>query len=562
MPPTSTRELSIDRLLLGLICLSATTVAVLFVYFWQPYFNSDYAMIGLIAKRILTTGRFPIFIPNAGYQGLLLEGSAVALGFKLFGISARTLNLAPAVFFAPLLYSFYLFNRDWFPKRQALLTTLLIIIATPALYERILRTQPNYSECFTLGFFSLHLYALALRDQRKSLRIHGILFALGVLLGFGMYTYGQTVFFLLTMGAHLSLPYFYGRFEKYKGVARLTPWGGPLAKLFSILLICFFGISIAALVFVPKESRLNPAAWLALATALFVIGHLVASWSRLVTKWKNAALVAPGFLVGFSPKIYDHLVEHGRSAAKFGVNGKLPHFLDRLKWVCQITSHYFGATETGYLIAVPSLTLILFSVFFFSKSEIRRPSPHLILPVFVLGLFCFSSEAIDLPSARYTILILFFFSTALSYTLCKIFSGDGPKIRLATSAFAAVFFLTSLHSFYRLFADAPALGQSWSEVASWIEQRGVSRGYAGYWQAYAITYLTNEKIELEPVMTAYLPYYEKDVGMAKRIAYVSDSERAIRPTAGGDTLTIRGENFKVEEKTVIHGMETYILERL
>ena len=90
-----------------LACL-ALLVGSIYLYYWRFGLNADYAMIGLFAKRILATGEQFIFVPNAGYQGLLYEGNLVALMFRLFGISPRVLNFAPFLTYLIFLFVFYM----------------------------------------------------------------------------------------------------------------------------------------------------------------------------------------------------------------------------------------------------------------------------------------------------------------------------------------------------------------------------------------------------------------------------------------------------------------------
>ena len=65
---SETRPTYAFSVLLGVLAIS---VGGLYVYFWRFGFNSDFAMIGLLAKRILTTGEQFIFVPKVGYQGLI-----------------------------------------------------------------------------------------------------------------------------------------------------------------------------------------------------------------------------------------------------------------------------------------------------------------------------------------------------------------------------------------------------------------------------------------------------------------------------------------------------------
>src|SRR4051794_21655290 len=89
----------LDYILTPLLLLSIACFSYLFLTNWQYAFSSDYAMIGMMAKQILEQGKHPIFVWGVGYNGMLLEGHATALAFKLFGIGPATLNYAPWIFY-------------------------------------------------------------------------------------------------------------------------------------------------------------------------------------------------------------------------------------------------------------------------------------------------------------------------------------------------------------------------------------------------------------------------------------------------------------------------------
>src|SRR3954462_10546866 len=101
------------------LSLLAMLVGGLYVYFWRYGFSSDNAMIGLLAKRILTTGEQFIFVPKVGYQGLLYEANLVALMFKLFGMSPVTINFAPFLTYLGFCFVFYRAVRAWHGSRVA-----------------------------------------------------------------------------------------------------------------------------------------------------------------------------------------------------------------------------------------------------------------------------------------------------------------------------------------------------------------------------------------------------------------------------------------------------------
>lgn len=112
-----------------LVFVAIASVTSLFFYHWRIGYNSDSAMIGLMAKSILERGERPIFVWSVGYQGMLLEGYAVALCFKLFGINPWVLNIWNTICLWSVFVLFY-----WCVKRctdisTALLSVLLLAVS-------------------------------------------------------------------------------------------------------------------------------------------------------------------------------------------------------------------------------------------------------------------------------------------------------------------------------------------------------------------------------------------------------------------------------------------------
>ena len=190
----------------------------LYTYYSDIFYNSDYALIGLLAKRIAETGQQFIFVPKAGYQGLLLEGNAVALCFKIFGISLTTLNFAPLFFYFTFFIAFYHTTKLWHGKIIAVLSTLFMALSTPCFYSQVVRTQPNYGETYTMGMLLFYLYGKIIKNPNQSHKLRMLIG--GLIGGFGYYTYGQIVFFIGVIGVHLILQ----AIQLYKNTSDKPRW--------------------------------------------------------------------------------------------------------------------------------------------------------------------------------------------------------------------------------------------------------------------------------------------------------------------------------------------------
>jgi hypothetical protein len=116
-------------LLLGL--LASLGISAWYLYHWQVFFNSDFAMIGLIAERILKTGETYLYVPTVGYQGLLIEAYLSALLFKYFGMTPRVLHFTAVLNFLVFVFWFYQAARVWFGKKEAQLSVLFLCVSSP-----------------------------------------------------------------------------------------------------------------------------------------------------------------------------------------------------------------------------------------------------------------------------------------------------------------------------------------------------------------------------------------------------------------------------------------------
>lgn len=161
----------LDRFLTALLVIAIGVMSGLFLQYWQYGFSSDYAMIGLMAKHILERGEHPIFVWSVGYQGMFLEGHAVALAFKLFGISPVTLNYAPFVFYLLTILFFFLCVQESFGRTVGLLSAFFVVVSTPEFYGRVLRTQPNYGETYMFGLMLIYVYLRFLAGFSKKGKI-------------------------------------------------------------------------------------------------------------------------------------------------------------------------------------------------------------------------------------------------------------------------------------------------------------------------------------------------------------------------------------------------------
>jgi hypothetical protein len=87
-----------------------------------------------------------------------------------------------------------------------------------------------------------------------------------------------------------------------------------------------------------------------------------------------------------------------------------------------------------------------------------------------------------------------------------------------------LFFSLNLYSQWRAgndLADRRPTLENYHAAVRYLDQQNVAGGYADYWVAYVITFLSQEKITLAPYMSQdRYPQYTKKVELMKRKAYL------------------------------------------
>ncbi|NDC25405.1 MAG: hypothetical protein EBZ49_14930, partial [Proteobacteria bacterium] len=521
-----------------LIGLSALGVSAWYTYHWDLFFNSDFAMVGLVGQRILETGEQFIFVPKVGYQGLLIEGNLSALLFKVLGTSPQVLHLTAVIAFTVFLASYFFALRVWFDLKVACISTFLMCWSSPLFFEKVLRTQPNYPETFALGCALFLLYKKLLHCFRP---YRFGLFAF--ICGFGFYLYGQIAFFLGSVLLSLLglLPvkqrWFFIRFSLLGSLALLIPsdffsdfsWKGvPI----------FMGISL--------------------------LGPLQLGWIHrkriklFISQFYSLVLTFLGcFLVGYSPAIYYRITHQSQVSSHIN----FVEFSEVVWRNAQTLALFFDdfMVSAGPILLSSGLCVAVlgFFIFYLTRNLFVRLcvpyNPFWILGILILVGFLFAKDAGDAASVRYTLGWQLVFNLVIASLLVRLAQN---KLRLALimgSLFLV--FRVSAH----LFLGWPVTSRrvlnttsAWNElqpIADYLKAQHISAGYADYWAAYLTTFCTRKAIILEPLSFNYLPFFEKEVNSQNRIALVkSNSRLSLSPVwpNSDNTFLFRGHRYRIE----------------
>jgi 4-amino-4-deoxy-L-arabinose transferase-like glycosyltransferase len=200
-------------------------------------FNSDEAVVGLMARHILRAGERPTFFYGQAYMGSL-DAWLVAGAFALLGESVTAIRVAQATLFAGTLVMTYLLARrcalsEWGARVAALLMALPPVMVT--LYTTV--SLGGYGETLLLGTTALAL-ALRLAGDYALYPLRERLvawMALGLVGGLAFWVLGQAAVYLLPAAILLAWRLRAGAYRRWRAwrgvvvaaiafVAASSPW--------------------------------------------------------------------------------------------------------------------------------------------------------------------------------------------------------------------------------------------------------------------------------------------------------------------------------------------------
>jgi cytochrome bd-type quinol oxidase subunit 2 len=609
--------ISFNRIKNSLLALLAIGVGMIYVYYWRFGYNADYAMIGLLAKRILETGEQFIFVPIVGYQGLLYEGNLVALMFRLFGVSPAVLNFGPFLTYLIFLFVFNKAVKAWNGDFVANIATLFVILSPPQFSRVVIRTQPNYGETFLLGSALIWIYRSILNEiyQRKEAfyqahnqkhvkAVTSVYGLFGLVAGFGMYTYGQIAYFIgaVLMHASFYLTLDYRTWSRSED-SRALHYNRVLKFLFAYgaLGLVFFLTDTDQIHILGKKISWLPYAILEFA----VVGSIAVIWIAECRRYwafvKSYAFqffcMIGAFFVGYFPKIYYNLIlKIPSTAGGLGRGGDFSEIAMRAKFLIlgqmNLLGNPYSVVMTG---AAAALVLTFLLSYLFSLTErglssfrVTQPSamdlakltlfsPFFFLIWMVVFSYLSSTSVTDIHSARYTLVLFLPYGVAIGYVLNTCLKNKTYRPFLKAAVPAALIALLALNikslSANIIHSDKPDLLEN---IATYLTDKDVHFGYGFYWYTYPINLLTQENIILDPLGSNYTPYYREKVLAADRIAYVDkqpytleafNGDLGVLPSKklvtifGNDYLILEKQVFKTDEQ-VSDSIAVFLLEKM
>lgn len=607
---------SLDRVLFWALMLLAAILGGLFVWKWDVGFSSDQALIGLMGLKHLQGGPEEIYVWRVGYQGILLEVHLIKWIFQFLGQGSSStgqnvgqnvgmiLTLGPYLCFLGMIAAFHSavsrsFSWDRLRSQSiAHWSTLFLIVSTPFLYERVIRTQPNYVETYLFGLCLFILYFEIRRtdstnnlpSEVKSRLWQWALF--GFLSGFAIYTYEQIYYFLAALGAHAAWTRWRtALIEGQAGKVQNGPHGvRPTLTAHRNLLVkqtlktlylgltalgvyYFFTLHKGSLIEVSilgKKIKTSSASLFEIAAvgALFTFHQapLIRFLKNLVQEVRAhivPILVATAsVVVGLSPKLYYRYV----------LKGFVPydHHALRGEWASmRVNFEALKEALTQFLILdfqgnfghslFVAWCLLIAVAIWLKQITLSRQRDHFDWLFFFAApmtvIFMISGSVADLDHSRYYLPILFPVSILLGFATQFVWEFCAQRnLRAYLLIPAYVLGQIHFHSFEKeLRISNHAL--SFNTLIAELDRRGIDRAYGNYWFGYSTTFLTLERIQVEPCFSNYAPDYEREVASSQKIALIDFKNAVGQPDTcglqiidGTRTLDIRGHVYTIESE--------------
>jgi hypothetical protein len=472
---------------LVVLTMVATVVVVraaVFVFWEQAHFDSDQAVIGLMAKQLLERRAFPMFLYGSNYI-FAVEPWMAAPVFAVFGASVTTLKLPLlAINIAIALLLVRLLEREaGLRPALAAAASMFFLLPPPGTSMLLVEASGVNVEPF--------LYAILLWLTRRRPVWFGAIFAVGFL---------QREFTAYALVALTIVAAIDGRLFTRDAIRR-----GALAT--SAAAAVWGGVALLR----PYSSAAGPGTSLADIRATSNVQEAIGRicFEPRATIEGLRTLIGVHWMRLFGLRVEPLLDFSINSAVRQGVRGG---------WVLLAAA------------AVLAVARILAAGF-----RTRSVPREEYFPIYLALVGLISAAAFVLLRCgaigplRYALLTIFI---AVGVSAWYLQVERTPALRSAFIALVAAWTCVSAVGHARLWAEylthPPAGGKR--QLADALQARGIRYGIADYWDAYAISFLTNEQIIMKaegfPRIYQYDREVEDHINVAVRITRT--------PCAGGE----------------------------
>ncbi len=487
-------------LLAGILLVAAGLKIALLVFDRVP-FNSDEAVVGLMARHILA-GEQPIFFYGQAYMGSL-DGWLVALAFAIFGQQVWAIRLVQTVLYLLTILSTVYIGKEFLGSLKiGLGAGLLLAIPTVNVTLYSTASLGGYGEALLIGN-GIIIACLQIARQIQSstdrrIKFSGWWLALGFLAGLGLWANGLTLIYTIPAGLAILILLFRKRIFSANLLLLLAAAAGFLIGSFAWWLFALqngFGALFKELL--GGAVAVEGGTWLARV------------WQHLI----NLLLLGGTVTLGFRPPW-------------------------NVIWLV--------------LPLIPVVLFIWMEVFVGWSRLTRQNEAGSAVTWWVLAGICLTLTAgflltsfgVD-PSGRYFVPLAIPFSLAAS----AVFINLTKRIYLQYAGFAVLLIFNLWGTIQCAQNNPPGITTQFytpaqvdqsrmGELIGFLASEGITRGYTNYWVAYPLAFLSQEEIIFTPRLPYHtdLRYTERDDRYAPYQQVVAESDQVAYITSKNPTL--------------------------
>lgn len=199
---TKSKNIITDLVFVSLVIILGIAIRWILILIDKVPFNSDEAIVGLMARHILA-GEHPIFFYGQSYMGSL-DTYFVAGAFLIFGKTVNAIRISQSFLFCIFLLLSYQFSCRLFNSKRAALITIIFLAAAPVnflLYTTV--TLGGYLEALIIGvailWCTLELQKILTGNNTNQKMVYALCLILGGLIGLGVWVLGITIVFSVSV---------------------------------------------------------------------------------------------------------------------------------------------------------------------------------------------------------------------------------------------------------------------------------------------------------------------------------------------------------------------------
>ena len=504
---------------------------------WPQNFDSDEAVFGLMARHI-QRGEFVPTVYGTEHLGSI-ESLVAAGSFSLFGESVTALRVGSVLLYTVFLILLAILVNRWFGYPVALVS--LLMLALPGFHVLSWTYKPigAYGTLLVLGTAVIFLSQVKHKtDLSRTLGAGGV----GVLVGLGMWSNQMIVVYVAALGivAFLASPEWNALYERLEALSQ-EHVHIPLREFLPVVVLGAAGIGVLAFFSsgcqpVWQFEKVESIARAVLAVVGLALGLSALRFSKRRARIvMNGGALALGSGVGYSPMLFDWLVS-GNSPVSVIRKSCPTNAVSHIELlVKEILPGIWGIPTLGDLVTLPASMMLLWAgimglvclalvaYVWRHRTELWRlvafspldgPSqPFLVvalLLVIPVVLSVFGSNTVDVDSARHLLVTAEASSVVFALFLIGL-SRPSPKAGIPILVFWILFVgLTNLNyssehwpiKFSRYDPDRVEI------LESYLRDEGATEGFADYWGAFTLDFVTAERITLAPYngLNRYPPY--------------------------------------------------------